>query len=121
MTDRPQLTTPRLHVVLDDGREFTVQALNADLLRYDRTAAKHNWPGYTATGELRAPFLWLTFLAWSASRREGQIDDGMSWESFANDHCLQVRNVDEDANGTSPNGETSPAVVDPFQSEVADG
>ena len=75
-------------MVLDDGRTLEVQALNPDLIRFDRTAAKHGWPVATA-----APFLWLTFLAWSALRRTGEIDKGMTWEEFSDTHALQVRNL----------------------------
>ena len=86
----PHLLTPRLEVVMDDGRTLEVQALNPDLLRFDRTAAKHGWPAATA-----APFLWLTFLAWAALRRTGEIDEAMTWEAFADTHALQVRNLTE--------------------------
>ena len=86
----PVLYTPRLEVVMDDGRVLEVQALNPDLLRYDRTAAKHGWPAATA-----APFLWLTFLAWAALRRRGDIDESMTWEQFSDTHAHQVRNLTE--------------------------
>ena len=70
MADTVRLAIPRLEVTMDDGSTFDVQALNPDLLRYDRTAAKHGWPSPTD-----APFLWLTFLAWSAGRRTGDVAD----------------------------------------------
>ena len=96
-TENPRvLAVPRLEVMLDDGRTLEVQALNPDLLRYDRTAAKHGWPKIEA-----APFLWLTFLAWSALRRTGEIPEAMGWTEFADERCLQVRNLDA-GNGTGP-------------------
>lgn len=66
MADTPSLKAPRLRVVLQDGTEHEVQADNRDLLQWDRTRAKHRWP----SGQ-EAPFVWLTFLAWHALRREG--------------------------------------------------
>jgi len=109
MTDTA-LATPRLEVVLDDGRTLVTQALNPDLLRYDRTASKHGWPKPTD-----APFLWLTFLAWAALRRTNEIPESMDWSSFADVHALQVRNLTdgEGANGTAP-----PDAVDPTQEAV---
>ena len=86
----PLLYTPRLEVVLDDGRTLTVQALNPDLVRFDRTAAKHGWPNASS-----APFLWLSFLAWAALRRTGAIDEAMTWDKFVDTHALQVRNLTE--------------------------
>ena len=101
----PVLYTPRLEVVLDDGRTLEVQALNPDLLRFDRTAAKHGWPAATA-----APFLWLTFLAWAALRRTGQIEDAITWEAFADTHALQVRNLTEAGGEATPVPPTPPVV-----------
>lgn len=66
MADSPRLPSPRLTVVMDDGATFEVQSDNRDQLAYERTRARHKWPEPSA-----APFMWLTFLAWSALRREG--------------------------------------------------
>ena len=119
MADHPiALTVPRLEVLLSDGRLLAVQALNPDLLRYDRTAAKHGWPEPT-----KAPFLWLTFLAWSALTRTGAIED-VEWQTFADEMCLQVRNLGEEDEAASTNG-TAPTdgvdAVDPTPQEVAPG
>lgn len=96
MADRPRLTTPRLRVVMDDGGEHEVQALNIDMLAFDRERAKRKWP--TAQD---APFVWLTFLAWSAMRREGVVPD-MSLSDFEA-HALQVEAQDDDTvNPTKP-------------------
>lgn len=93
----PSLATPRITVTMDDGRLLTTQVRNADYLRWDRTAAKHGWPTMA-----KAPFTWLTFVAWSALRREGQIADAMTWEAFSETHCLQVVNAtSERANGSA--------------------
>ena len=75
---KPGLVAPLLRVVLDDGAEVTVQALNVDMLTYERTARKRGWPA--AAGS--APIEWITFLAWSALTREGLIPSDVTYESF---------------------------------------
>jgi len=102
-----RLTIPRLRVTLDDGREYTVQALNPDLIAWDRTAAKQHWPQGNA-----APFLWLTFLAWKASIRAGELPADTTWESFSETICVQVANVtDDDGPGVDEANPTLLAVV----------
>ena len=64
----PKLSTPRLHVVMVDGAEHDVQALNVDLVAWDRDRAKHKWPG-----PQDAPFVWLNYLAWHVLTREGIV------------------------------------------------
>lgn len=115
MADEVRLAVPRLEVTMDDGTVFRVQAINPDLLRYDRTAAKHGWPAPTA-----APFLWLTFLAWSAARRTNAIPDDLSWDDFANERCQQVRNLtDETPDEAAANGTVAGDVAVPFLTEAA--
>lgn len=96
-----KLTIPRLRVTLADGRVYDVQAINPDLLAWDRTAAKMHWPQGSV-----APFLWLTFLAWKASVRSGELEPDTTWESFSETLCVQVANVDDDdepgANDANP-------------------
>lgn len=89
------LSTPLLNVTMDDGRDLTVQALNIDLLAWDRTRVAKKWP----TGQ-EAPFVWLTFLAWHALKRGGDID-GMSLPDFET-HCLQVSAAEETVDPTQP-------------------
>lgn len=88
--DKAGLALPRLRVTVADGTEYEVQAYNPDLLAFEDTAAKHRWKG-----PADAPFRWLTFLAWSASRRAGHIDNTVTWEQFAAT-TLQVRNLEND-------------------------
>jgi hypothetical protein len=64
----PRLSTPRLHVVMVDGAEHDVQALNVDLVAWDRDRAKHKWPS-----PQDAPFVWLNYLAWHVLTREGTV------------------------------------------------
>ena len=104
-SDGPILALPKVEVVLDDGRTETVQVLNADLLRWDRTAAKHGWPHFETAKAWHS-----TFLAWSALRRTGTIPESWTWEEFSEEHCVQVQGVA--ANGDGPDG------VDPTQSEA---
>lgn len=85
-----RLPTPRFRLYMADGRELEVQAVNADQLAWDRTAAKHGWPAATA-----APLTWATFVAWSAARRENLID-GMTWDDFSERECLAVKTLQGD-------------------------
>lgn len=77
MSNGPQLATPRLRVWRNDDAPYEVQASNPELVMWDRTRAKHKWP---ATSE--APFLWMTFIAWAASRRAGLIPSDVTYEVF---------------------------------------
>lgn len=105
------LPTPVYDVILDDGQGETtkhrVQVLNVDLVRFDRTAAKHDWPRAD-----RAPMLWNTFVVWSAMRRTGAIPESLKWEQFE-ERALAVSPVPRDR----LNGEGSD-VVDPTLLEV---
>lgn len=71
---------------MDDGTELDVQALNIDMLQYDRQRARMGWP---TPGD--APFVWLTFLAWSACMREGVLPE-LSLTDFES-RAWQVSNV----------------------------
>jgi hypothetical protein len=75
---RSGLTIPLVRVVPADGDPYEIQCYNPDLLLFEETAAKHRW-----RGPADAPFRWLTFLAWAASRRTGRIAADVTWESFA--------------------------------------
>jgi hypothetical protein len=95
-----RLPTPLARVRLSDGRVLEARVYNTDYLRWDRTASKHGWPTATA-----APFLWQTFLAWSALRREGLIEQGVTWEHFSDELALQVElegmGAEAELNGTN--------------------
>ena len=105
MSDRPRLNTPHLRVVMDDGTVLDLQALNIDMLAFDRQRAKLKWP--TATD---APFVWLTFLAWSAAMREKALPP-MPLAEFES-RAWEVSKADEDEGDEA---------VDPTQAEVAEG
>lgn len=89
-----QFTNPYVEVIMADGSTWSVQTYNPDMLRYERTARKHEWPGPS-----KEPFAFVTFLAWSAGRRAGHIPQTMTWEQFSETECLQV---------SSPNGMAVP-------------
>ena len=78
-------TNPYVEVIMADGSTWSAQTYNPDMLRYERTARKHDWPGPS-----KEPFNFITFLAWSAGRRERHIPLDMTWEQFADTECLQV-------------------------------
>jgi len=100
------LATPLVTVTMADETTHTVRVLNPDYLRWDRTAAKHGWPRMD-----QAPHTWLTFVAWSALRREGRIGDDVTWEAFSERLCLQVENASGAANGTGPAPAIEPVAV----------
>jgi hypothetical protein len=102
MADAPgrKWVNPYIVAVMSDGSEFGVQAYNPDLVRYERTASKHEWAGPD-----KEPINWLTFLAWSAGRREKKVSTDVTFEAFRDELCLQV---------SSPNGnEVRPTVAAP--------
>jgi hypothetical protein len=71
-----------------------VQALNPDLLRFEDTAARHKWAGPSV-----APFRWLTFLAWAASKRTRLTE--LTWEDFAAT-TQQVENLNREDTTATP-------------------
>ena len=85
----------------DDYLELTVQTDNRDAVQWDIVRARKEWPA----GQ-DAPMLWMTFLAWSALHRTGQIKTEKVEEFIA--RCVNV---------TKPES----VEVDPTQPEVAPG
>lgn len=64
----PILKTPIVTVVIAEGEqlvEYTVQTDNRDAVAWDMHRNRVNWPAGTD-----APMLWMTYLAWSAMRRD---------------------------------------------------
>jgi len=98
-----RLTIPRIEVTLADGSTYEVQAMNPDLIRWDRQAAKAGWPPATT-----APFLWMTYIAWSASKRSGDIAPDVTWERFGDELCIQVRNLTDELEPTDGVDPTPP-------------
>ena len=92
-----KLSNPRVHVIMVDGSEWDAQTLNPDLMAYERTAVKHKWPT-----PADAPVSWLTFIAWSAGKREGHLPASMLWEQFSQTECAEVSNADEAGTKVDP-------------------
>ena len=82
---KPRLVAPLLRVVTEDGAEHEVQATNADMLTYERTARKRGWPDAKS-----APVEWVTFLAWHALVRDGAIPSDTTYDGW----CLSVLSVE---------------------------
>jgi hypothetical protein len=74
-TEDRTLPGARLRVQLADGADFTVRVTNRELLAWDMTRAKRDWPPAH-----EARFLCLTFCAWKAATREQAT--GLTWEQW---------------------------------------
>jgi hypothetical protein len=88
------LPTPVVKVYMDDGSVLEVQALNKDLLTFDRLRARRGWP--TAAD---APQPWITFIGWTALTREGLIPK-MTLDEFE-ERALAVTVVTDKEDGTA--------------------
>lgn len=97
-----RLNTPRLRVVREGQDDLEVQTTNADLVNWDRTRMRHKWPKVS-----EAPFLWLTFIAWSAARRVGAITAEHRYESWEND-VLEIETLTEDGEDDETGRPTQP-------------
>ena len=101
MADRPELRSPQIRVLMDDGAVFEVQAYNPDLIRWDETSKLHSWDAASQAT------LWLTFVAWAALTREGQIPN-MKWDEFKT-RALDVNPMTEQGTVMDPtNPEAEP-------------
>lgn len=102
-----KLGTPKLTIVLadpaypdDEGREVEVQTRNVELCAFDRDRARYGWPDAEA-----GPFLWMTYLAWKALQRTGQIEQ-CSLAEFEQ-QCLSISSAEsEDVDPTRPAAES---------------
>ena len=100
-----KLGTPRLTLVLADpaypdseehAAAFEVQTRNVDLCSFDRNRTRLGWPDAKD-----GPFLWMTYIAWQALQRTGQIDK-CSLAEFEQ-RCLSIENNDtDDVDPTQP-------------------
>lgn len=92
------LKTPKFDVILDNGDgtylEAVVQTDNRDSVRWDLTRVNRKWPQVND-----APFLWGTFMVWSALSRAGDITE--SFDEFE-PRCLQASGRDKDAADVDP-------------------
>jgi hypothetical protein len=82
--DKVRMIAPYLTVLMDDGAIYAVQANNFDMLLYERTARRKNWPP-----PQEAQVEWMTYLAWHALQREAQIPKDVTYDDFAAS-CLSI-------------------------------
>lgn len=107
-TDTPKLDTPHMRVTVTDGTQYAVQTTNADMVMYDLERAKRRWPSLTD-----APFLWLSYLAFSALRRDGTISASEHFDSWVQT-TVEVKNLNE-------TGQESDETVKAFPTLLAAG
>jgi len=85
-----RLVAPRIRVIRDGQEPLEVQSDNRDLVGWEATRLKHKWPKFD-----EAPFKWLTFLAWSAARRAGALESGVTYERWESE-VLSVRDMSQE-------------------------
>lgn len=88
--DAGERTLPgrRARVVLSSGEEFVVRLTNRDYVRYDLERQRRKLPEGQG-----APFVFATFLAWSAALRDGQTD--LTWPAWM-DNVEDLENLKGD-------------------------
>lgn len=89
------LTTTAVTVTTMTGQTHTVTILNPDLIRWELTRERQQWPTAQA-----APQLWLTYVTWAALTRTRELD-GEPWEAFR-DRVRQLDAVEVPADPTRP-------------------
>ena len=99
----PRLNTPTIHVVLEDGGEYDVQARNVDLVAWDRERAKHGWPQPSD-----APFLWMNYLAWHSLTKTSGILPAMTLREFETAAIEVSSRPEDDAAADPTNPEPGP-------------
>jgi hypothetical protein len=87
-----RLESPRVIITREGHEDLEVQTDNRDMIVWETTRARHKWPKFD-----EAPMMWLTFLAWSAARRTGAIDNGYTWERWR-EETLQAKTVKDEPN-----------------------
>lgn len=90
MTSDVRLVAPRVLVIRDGEEALQVQCDNRDLVGWEQTRVKHKWPKFD-----EAPFKWLTYLSWSALRRNGTLN-GITYEQWEMT-VLSVRDLSDEA------------------------
>lgn len=79
-----------LDVEMTDGTKHTVRTIFADAIAYETTARKHGW-GSPRESTMQS----LAFVCWHALKRAGDIDPGVTYESWR-DRLAQIRPDDGD-------------------------
>jgi hypothetical protein len=96
MTRDIKLVAPLVLVIRDPGEPLEVQTDNRDLLAWESTALRHKWGSFQDR-----PFKWLTFLAWSALRRSGDLETSLTYEAWET-QVRSVRDIGNAENGVGP-------------------
>jgi len=99
-----RLRSPLIRVIRDGQEPIEIQTSNPDLVLWDKTRARKRppWPKFD-----EAPFLWLSFLAWSALRRTGQIPTELTYEQWETEN-MDVSAVDPDSDDDETGNPTRP-------------
>lgn len=87
-----RINSPRVTVIRDGHEPVTMQTNNIDMVLWDRTRVKHKWPRMD-----EVPFLWLTFVSWSAARRTGAIPEGFGYEQWEREVLDVSAETEDDA------------------------
>ena len=101
----------------NDTIEYTIQADNRDMVRFDLIRSRKQWPASSD-----APMLWATVIAYFALLRSGSIADE-TVEQFI-DRAVSVTSVKEDGTAVTVEDALAGDVgadVDPSQPGVAPG
>ena len=102
----------------DDTVEYTIQADNRDMVRFDLIRARKQWPSSSD-----APILWATVIAYFALLRSGEITATETVEQFI-DRAVNVTYLKDDGTPVTPEeaaaGEGQ-VEVDPFPMGAAPG
>lgn len=106
----PLLKTPIITVVIDRDDELTeyvVQTDNRDSIAWDMHRNRVNWPAGPD-----APMLWMTYLAWSAMRRDTTTPAaGTTFEQFSDlVRSISSAKKDDEAEPVDPT-RASPALA----------
>lgn len=81
----------KLTVTLNNGEQHSVEPNNIDRLKWDLNRQKQGWPSME-----EAPFIGMTFLAWSAMRRANLYT--ASWKDFSESDCIELDYEETDEN-----------------------
>jgi len=93
----PALARTRIYVQMDDGAEFVADAVNVDLVAWDRERARRGWPLAQD-----APFVWLNYLAWHNLTKTTGVLPAMTLAEFETRARHVVSNPDEDDDTVDP-------------------
>lgn len=101
-----RLGTPRIRVVVsaDADEAVIVQTIGADMVAAESVARKHKWGPVSDS-----PVTYLTFLAWSALRRDHRLDEAVTFDQFAKtigsiEDAPEQEGEDTDAGTPTPPG-----------------